>query len=211
MCWEGCFGRSVCWEGCLVAEGSTADAAGCACPAQGCRPSATAQAAPVDGVGRPPRASSPDGGGGNVAIAVQSLARGAHVLRAQLQLLLYGVDHATPTGVDAEVLKGQLKVGDVGPHALESQELRGRWGGGRVGGPVKLSKEGVSALLPGNVNVSSWSSCVLPPSSRSSCGQPAKGPSAFTTARRPPAPCAPPGWQRRAAARIWAAPAGPGW
>lgn len=55
------------------------------------------------------------------------------MLGPQLQLLLDGIDHAAPPGVDAEVLKGQLEVGDVWPHVLQAQELRGGGGGGRLG------------------------------------------------------------------------------
>lgn len=63
---------------------------------------------------------APDGGRGNVAPAEQSVLAGLNVLGAQLQLLLNFRNDAGTAGVDAEVLEGQLEVGDVGTHlALE--------------------------------------------------------------------------------------------
>ena len=64
---------------------------------------------------------APDGRRGNVAPAVQSVLTGLNVLRTQLQLLLNFSNDAGTAGVDAEVLEGQLEVGDVGTHlALEN-------------------------------------------------------------------------------------------
>ena len=42
----------------------------------------------------------------------------------QLQLLLYLLNHTTPAGVNAKVLKSQLEVGDVAA-GLDLEDLQG--------------------------------------------------------------------------------------
>ncbi len=46
------------------------------------------------------------------------------------------------TGVDAEVLKGELEVGDVGANLHAQHLLRGGWGGGQVEGHVLKAMPG---------------------------------------------------------------------
>ena len=103
---------------------------------------------------------APDGGGGDVSVAVQRLARRPHMLLPQLQLLLDGVNHAAPPGVHAEVLKRELEVWDVGTHALEAQHLHAgskqgqEQGQGRVG----QSRAGMRAPAPANTRLTTLAS-----------------------------------------------------
>ena len=59
------------------------------------------------------RKGPPNGGGGDIAIAEEGIARGLHVLGRQAQLLLHAVDDPAAARVDAEVLKGPAEVWHV--------------------------------------------------------------------------------------------------